>query len=68
MIEIKDSKFLLTSLRVSVLQVSQLEQELERERTSSLHELRRKQAEVEEAKQEVQRKEKQAAELSASIM
>ncbi|XP_026802124.3 coiled-coil domain-containing protein 18 isoform X2 [Pangasianodon hypophthalmus] len=49
-------------------QVSQLEQELEREHTTALHQLRRKQAEVEEAKQEVQEKEKQTAELSASIM
>lgn len=52
---------------VSVLQVSQLEQELEKERTTSLHQLRRKQVEVEETKQEVQKKEKQTAELSASI-
>ncbi|XP_027013980.2 coiled-coil domain-containing protein 18 [Tachysurus fulvidraco] len=48
-------------------QVSHLEQELERERCSSLNQLRRKQVEVEETKQEVQKKEKQAAELSASI-
>ncbi|XP_060762488.1 coiled-coil domain-containing protein 18 isoform X2 [Neoarius graeffei] len=49
-------------------QVSQLEQKLERERTSSIHQLRRKQMEVQEAKEEVQKKEKQTAELSASIM
>ncbi|XP_053507325.1 coiled-coil domain-containing protein 18 isoform X1 [Ictalurus furcatus] len=48
-------------------QVSQLEQELERERTTSLHQLRRKQVEVEEAKQEVQKKEKETVDLSSSI-
>lgn len=48
--------------------MSQLEQELEKERTTSSHQLRRKQVEVEEAKQEVQKKEKQTAELSASIV
>ncbi|KAM9440276.1 coiled-coil domain-containing protein 18 isoform 1-T1 [Clarias gariepinus] len=48
-------------------QVSQLEQELEKERTTSLYQLRRKQEEIEEARQEAQKKEKQAAELSASI-
>lgn len=53
--------------RISVPQVSHLEQELERERSTSLNQLRRKQVEVEETKQEVQKKEKQAAELSASI-
>ncbi|KAF7692313.1 hypothetical protein HF521_009923 [Silurus meridionalis] len=49
-------------------QVSQLEQDLERERTTSSQQLRRNQAEVEDAKQEVQKKDRQNAELSASIM
>lgn len=46
-----------------MLQVSQLE----KERTTSSHQLSRKQVEVEETKQEVLRKEKETAELSASI-
>lgn len=41
---------------------------MERERSTSLNQLRKKQVEVEEVRQEVQKKEKQAAELSASIM
>lgn len=48
-------------------QVSQLEQDLEKERTALSHALRRREREVEEATQEVQKKERQAAELSGSI-
>ncbi|XP_062844063.1 coiled-coil domain-containing protein 18 isoform X2 [Trichomycterus rosablanca] len=48
-------------------QVSRLERELEKERASSLQQLRKKDKEVEETKEEVQNKEKHAAELSASI-
>ncbi|TST47734.1 Coiled-coil domain-containing protein 18 [Bagarius yarrelli] len=59
--QLEDSQGLLQS------QVSQLEQELEKERINSSHQLREKQVEVEEAEQEVQKKEKQATELSASI-
>lgn len=60
-VQLEDSQSLLQN------QVSQLEQELEKERTTSSHQLGRKQVEVEEAKWEVQKKEMQAAELSASI-
>lgn len=48
-------------------QVSQLEQDLEKERTALSQALRRREREVEEATQEVQKKERQAAELSGSI-
>ncbi|XP_062844064.1 coiled-coil domain-containing protein 18 isoform X3 [Trichomycterus rosablanca] len=48
-------------------EVSRLERELEKERASSLQQLRKKDKEVEETKEEVQNKEKHAAELSASI-
>lgn len=48
-------------------QVSQLEQDLEKERTALSQALRRREREVEEVTQEVQKKHRQAAELSGSI-
>ncbi|KAK1790718.1 hypothetical protein P4O66_014572, partial [Electrophorus voltai] len=48
-------------------QVAQLEQELERERATSVLELRSRQKEVEEANQELKKRERQAAELSGSV-
>lgn len=48
-------------------QVSQLEQDLEKERTALSQALRRREREVEEVTQEVQKKDRQAAELSGSI-
>lgn len=49
------------------LQMSQLEQDLEKERTALSQALRRREKKVEEATQEVKKKERQAAELSGSI-
>ncbi|XP_035384414.1 coiled-coil domain-containing protein 18 isoform X2 [Electrophorus electricus] len=48
-------------------QVAQLEQELERERATSVLELRSRQKEVEEANQELKKRDRQAAELSGSV-